>query len=44
MLVMSKDSSLSTQLIELDLLPPRDCSAPAFVALRKRLMSEFGLH
>lgn len=41
---MSKDSSTLTRLIGLDLLRPRDRSAPAFVALRKRLMAEFGLH
>jgi sulfonate transport system ATP-binding protein len=43
-LVMSKESSNPTRLIELDLPRPRDRSAPAFVALRKRLMAEFGLH
>lgn len=43
-LVMSKDNSVSTRLIELDLPRPRDRSAPAFVALRRRLMAEFGLH
>jgi NitT/TauT family transport system ATP-binding protein/sulfonate transport system ATP-binding protein len=43
-LVMSKDSANPTRLIELDLPRPRDRSAPAFVALRKRLMAEFGLH
>jgi sulfonate transport system ATP-binding protein len=43
-LVMSKDSANPTRLIELELPRPRDRSAPAFVALRKRLMAEFGLH
>jgi len=43
-LVMSKDSANPTRLIELDLPRPRDRSAAPFVALRKRLMAEFGLH
>jgi ABC-type nitrate/sulfonate/bicarbonate transport system ATPase subunit len=43
-LVMSKDSTTPPRLIELNLPRPRDRSAPAFVALRKTLMAEFGLH
>jgi ABC-type nitrate/sulfonate/bicarbonate transport system ATPase subunit len=43
-LVMSKDNSNPTRLIELNLPRPRDRSTPAFVALRRRLMAEFGLH
>ncbi|MCT8330802.1 ABC transporter ATP-binding protein [Acidimangrovimonas sediminis] len=43
-LVMSKDSGTPTRLIDLDLPRPRDRSAPVFVALRRRLMAEFGLH
>lgn len=34
----------SARLIELDLPRPRDRSEPKFVAMRKRLMAEFGLH
>lgn len=43
-LVMSKESARPPRLIELDLPRPRDRSSPAFVALRRRLMAEFGLH
>ena len=43
-LVMSKDSTVPPRLIDLDLPRPRDRSAPAFVALRRQLMAEFGLH
>lgn len=43
-LVMSKEGAAPTRLIDLDLPRPRDRSAPEFVALRRRLMAEFGLH
>lgn len=43
-LVMSKEGSVPPRLIGLDLPRPRDRSAPEFVALRRRLMAEFGLH
>jgi len=43
-LVMSKDSTVPPRLIDLDLPRPRDRSALAFVALRRQLMAEFGLH
>jgi NitT/TauT family transport system ATP-binding protein/sulfonate transport system ATP-binding protein len=43
-LVMSKEGAVPTRLIDLDLPRPRDRSAPEFVALRRRLMAEFGLH
>ncbi len=43
-LVMSKDPMDTPRLIEIDLPRPRDRSAPDFVALRRRLMAEFGLH
>ncbi len=43
-LVMAKDASTPPRVLDLDLPRPRDRSAPDFVALRRRLMAEFGLH
>lgn len=42
-LVMSK-SGHPPRPIDIDVPRPRDRSAPSFVALRRRLMAEFGLH
>lgn len=43
-LATPKDSTTPTRLIELGLSRPRDRRSPYFVALRRRLMAEFGLH
>ena len=43
-LVLTREAAAPPRLIDLDLPRPRDRSAPAFVALRRRLMAEFGLH
>ena len=43
-LVLSANRSTPPRLLEMTLPRPRDRSAPGFVALRKRLMAEFGLH
>ncbi|UFS67920.1 MULTISPECIES: ABC transporter ATP-binding protein [Paracoccus] len=43
-LVLSKDSTDPARLIDVDLARPRDRSEPGFVAMRRRLMAEFGLH
>ncbi len=43
-LVLAKENAAPPRLIEVDLPRPRDRSAPDFVAMRRRLMAEFGLH
>jgi NitT/TauT family transport system ATP-binding protein/sulfonate transport system ATP-binding protein len=43
-LVMPKGTGTAPLLIDIDLPRPRDRSAAQFVALRRRLMGEFGLH
>jgi ABC-type nitrate/sulfonate/bicarbonate transport system ATPase subunit len=43
-LVMPREKGAPMRLIEVNLTTPKDRSDPAFVALRKRLMAEFGLH
>jgi sulfonate transport system ATP-binding protein len=43
-LVLAKENAAPPRLIDVDLPRPRDRSAPAFVAMRRRLMAEFGLH
>lgn len=43
-LVLSKDSGKPARLIDVDLSRPRDRSEQGFVAMRRRLMAEFGLH
>ena len=43
-LVLSKENVAPPRLIEVHLPRPRDRSAPDFVARRRRLMAEFGLH
>lgn len=44
LLVMTKGTGAAPLLIKIDLLRPRDCCEDRFVAMRKRLMAEFGLH
>lgn len=43
-LVMSKLNGTSPRLLEIDLPRPRDRSHQDFVAIRQKLMTEFGLH
>ncbi len=43
-LVLPKDKGARPRLIDIDLPRPRDRSESRFVAMRKRLMAEFGLH
>ncbi|GLK66144.1 ATP-binding cassette domain-containing protein [Paracoccus kondratievae] len=43
-LVLSRDNSDPARLIDVDLPRPRDRSEQGFVAMRRRLMAEFGLH
>lgn len=43
-LVLPREKGTPIRLIDNDLPRPRDRSAPDFVASRKRLMAEFGLH
>ncbi|MFM7443783.1 MAG: ABC transporter ATP-binding protein, partial [Tabrizicola sp.] len=43
-LVLPKDRGASPRLIDIDLPRPRVRSEARFVAMRKRLMAEFGLH
>ncbi len=43
-LVLAKENAAPPRLIDVDLPRPRDRSAPDFVAMRRRLMAEFGLH
>ena len=43
-LVLSKENAAPPRLLDVDLPRPRDRSAPDFVAMRRRLMAEFGLH
>jgi ABC-type nitrate/sulfonate/bicarbonate transport system ATPase subunit len=43
-LVLTKNGASVPRLIDIDLPRPRDRNAPDFVAMRKRLMAEFGLH
>jgi len=43
-LVLPKDKGSGPRLIDIDLPRPRDRSESRFVAMRKRLMAEFGLH
>lgn len=43
-LVMSKDHAAPPRIVDLHLPRPRDRSAADFVALRRKLMAEFGLH
>lgn len=43
-LVMTKGAQSAPLLIDIDLPRPRDRSEQRFVAMRKRLMAEFGLH
>lgn len=43
-LVLPKEKGRTPRLIEVDLPRPRDRSEARFVAMRRRLMAEFGLH
>ncbi len=43
-LVLPKEKEAVPRLIDIDLRRPRERSEPQFVAMRKRLMAEFGLH
>lgn len=43
-LVLPKEKEAVPRIIDVDLPRPRDRSEPSFVAMRRRLMSEFGLH
>lgn len=43
-LVLPKEKGSHPRLIDIDLPRPRDRSEPDFVAMRRRLMAEFGLH
>lgn len=43
-LVLPLEKGAKPRLIDIDLPRPRDRTSPAFVALRRRLMAEFGLH
>ena len=43
-LVMTKVAQAAPLLIDIDLPRPRDRSEERFVAMRRRLMAEFGLH
>lgn len=43
-LVLSRDPGAVSRLIEVDLPRPRGRSEPGFVAMRRLLMAEFGLH
>ncbi|RYG68248.1 ABC transporter ATP-binding protein, partial [bacterium] len=43
-LVLPKDKGIASRLIDIDLPRPRDRSESRFVAMRKRLLAEFGLH
>ena len=43
-LVMPREKGTPPRLIEIDLPRPRDRSEAGFVAMRRRLMAEFGLH
>lgn len=43
-LVLSRDQGVGPRLIDVDLPRPRDRSQPDFVAMRRQLMAEFGLH
>ena len=43
-LVLPKETGAVPRLIEVNLPRPRDRSDPPFVAMRRRLMAEFGLH
>ena len=43
-LVLTKDKGSVPRLLDIDLPRPRDRSESRFVAMRKRLMAEFGLH
>ncbi len=43
-LVLAKENAAPPRLLDVDLPRPRDRSAPDFVAMRRRLMAEFGLH
>jgi NitT/TauT family transport system ATP-binding protein/sulfonate transport system ATP-binding protein len=43
-LVLPKEKGQTPRLIDIDLPKPKDRNSPQFVALRKELMAEFGLH
>jgi len=43
-LVLPKEKGRTARLVSIDLPSPKDRSSPEFVALRKLLMAEFGLH
>ena len=43
-LVMPREKGTPPRLIDIDLPRPRDRSEARFVAMRRRLMAEFGLH
>lgn len=43
-LVLTRGNTQPPRLIDIDLPRPRDRSDPRFVAMRRRLMAEFGLH
>lgn len=43
-LVLPKDKASGPRLIDIEIARPRDRSEHQFVAMRKRLMAEFGLH
>ena len=43
-LVLPKKKGQTPRLIDIDLPSPKDRNSPRFVALRKELMAEFGLH
>lgn len=43
-LVLAKERGARPRLIDVDLARPRDRNEAAFVAMRRRLMAEFGLH
>ena len=43
-LVLAKENAAPPRLLDVDLPRPRDRSAPDFVAMRRRLMAEIGLH
>jgi NitT/TauT family transport system ATP-binding protein/sulfonate transport system ATP-binding protein len=43
-LILPKEKGAQPKLVEVDLPRPRDRSSPKFVALRRKLLGEFGLH
>jgi len=43
-LVLPREKAAGPRLIDVDIPRPRDRSDTGFVAMRRRLMAEFGLH